>query len=167
MVLRTHDINKIKGAAYKNSDVDGTCKRFLNDVWKHPHYTWTRTRLKPIVSQCSGPSLCPSSTQNNDSFSLNTYSRVSSGCWTAPPAADASTSASVRPVVTRGNQLTCTMPPERLASKNNWEIRVWVYIKSCGQESTLKSQKPSIIVERSKIPKLRQTCVSEVKCHCV
>ena len=29
MVLFTHIIKKIKGAAYKNGDVDGTCKRSL------------------------------------------------------------------------------------------------------------------------------------------
>ena len=34
MVLFTHNVKNIKDAAYKNGDVDGTCKRALKN-WVH------------------------------------------------------------------------------------------------------------------------------------
>ena len=34
MVLFTHTIKKIKDAAYKNSDIDGTCKQALIFLFK-------------------------------------------------------------------------------------------------------------------------------------
>ena len=38
MVLFTHNIKKIKGAAHKNCDVDGTCK------WAFSHKDLTSTK---------------------------------------------------------------------------------------------------------------------------
>ena len=36
MVLFTHNVNKIKGEAHKNSDFDGTCQRGLNKIFSSP-----------------------------------------------------------------------------------------------------------------------------------
>ena len=52
MGLYTHNVKNIKGATYKTSDVDGTCKRTLRPVYMYRLHACVRQ------SHCQSLSLC-------------------------------------------------------------------------------------------------------------